>query len=71
MKKGKSAATCRPDEIHKLTRDNRNAGDFWMLCDGREVTIAEQPLGEQPKQTLSIPRKFFNRLLRGYTRVSK
>lgn len=49
------------DDCCKLRRDNTDAGDFWLMTDGYEVSIHEQVVGEHSKQAISVPRAEFNR----------
>jgi hypothetical protein len=64
-----SAANCKPDRMHTLPRDNWTSGDFWLLCDGAEVTLCAQKFGESPTAKVSIPRRQFNRLIAGYLKA--
>lgn len=59
------------DDCCELRRDSFDAGDFWILTDGFNVSIHEQKLGEHSKQTISVPRAEFNRLIRWYMREQK
>lgn len=54
-------------QVCSLRRDNKTADDFWMLIDGRDVTIVHQQQGTSPRASITIPRATFNRLVRWYT----
>lgn len=54
------------DQICELKRDNVESGDFWMLLGEGELTICEQKSGSNPEQSLTIPRKNFDALVRWY-----
>ncbi len=62
---------CRERDFLKISRDNLDAGDFWILSDGHTVSIHEQKSGEASKQEISVPREVFNKLVRWYVRPQK
>ena len=51
--------------------DNTSAGDFWILTDGCEVSLAAQKVGEPASEMISIPRAQFNKLIDWYMRDQK
>ena len=59
------------DDLCRITRDNFDAGEFWIITDSVEVTIAHQIAGEEAKAMVTIPRREFNRLIRWYMRPQK
>ncbi len=68
----RSLAECSTiDQICELRYDNRTHKDCWILSDGYRVTIAEQRVGESPTQSITIPRKTFNKLIEFYTRQQR
>lgn len=54
-----------------LRRDNKTAGDFWMLVGEDQVTLCHQAVGNPPVGDVTIPRAEFNRLLRWYLKPQK
>lgn len=58
-------------EVCQLQRDNYDAGDFWILTDGYEVSLAEQEVGSYPSQKITVPRAMFNRMVSWYMREQK
>ena len=48
--------------VCKLRRDHFEAGDFDITVDGCVVHLAEQKLGESPKQKIIMPRAVFAKL---------
>lgn len=54
------------NKVLKLKRDNISKGDYWILTDGTNVCICNQRSGEQATQSISIPSKYFNRLIEWY-----
>lgn len=59
------------NEICSIARDSTNVGDFSLICDSCSVTITEQKSGEAPKQSVSMKRATFNRLLLWYLKPSR
>lgn len=55
-------------QLCSLQRDNIDAGDFWIIADEADVTIAAQKTGEHPTERITIPRRYFNRLIDFYQR---
>jgi hypothetical protein len=67
MKRPQSLRTVRTDAATcRLPRDNWSYGDYWILGDNHEVTIAHQRTGEPSRAMFSIPRGTFNRLIDFY-----
>ena len=64
-----SLMECVGDEVatESLRRDNFDKGDFWIVCDGFTVTLAEQRVGESPSQTIRIPKTTFDFFVKRYT----
>lgn len=58
-------------QICEMPRDNLTAGDFWILTDGFNVSIAAQKTDESATVIVSIPRGEFNRMVRWYTKPVK
>lgn len=58
------------EQLCKMGRDNTTIEDFGFLVDAGSdyVYITEQPSGESPKQSITIPRKVFNRFVDFYLR---
>jgi hypothetical protein len=63
-----SPATCNETQLCRITRDNKDAGDFYIITDSYWVWLSEHKRGEQRKQRIEIPRKEFNKLIRWYLR---
>lgn len=59
------------DVCDRLRRDHKDVGDFWILTDGYRVTISEQKWGEKPKQSVTVSRDQFNRLIDWYLKDQK
>ena len=59
------------DQVCALRRDNFDAGDFWIITDGYNVSLAEQKVGEKSTGMVTIPRREFNRLVTWYMREQK
>lgn len=55
-------------QVCKLEYDNIDAGDFWLIYDGAEVTIAGQKLGEEPTQKISVPIREFRKLVKAFVK---
>ena len=53
-------------QICSLSRDNLDAGDFWILLDGNEIVLTEQGNGKPVKAQVKIPARHFARLARWY-----
>lgn len=56
--------------ICRIARDNTRSGDFSLITDGSTVSLSEQAAFESPKQSISMSRTKFNRLLRWYLKPS-
>ena len=54
------------DQMCELKRDNVESGDFWMLLGEDKITICEQKAGAKPTQSLTPPRKNFDKFARWY-----
>lgn len=52
--------------IVRMRSDNASAGDYWIIHDGSIVTLAHQKVGGMCTESVNIPRKDFNRLIRWY-----
>lgn len=55
------------EDAAQLKRDNFAKGDFWMLCDGVTVSIAEQRVGDSPTQSIRVPKATFDFFVKKYT----
>ena len=62
-----SLMECEGEDTEGLKRDNFEKGDFWITCDGYNVTITEQRLGESPRQSISVPKATFDYFVKKYT----
>lgn len=63
----KSLMECESDaDFVRLPRDNFSKDDYSLICDGFNVWLTEQVLGEQVKQEIQIPKKVFDYLIRKY-----
>ena len=59
------------DDLCKMVSDNFDADDHWILTDTYNVDIAQQAIGELPRQSINIPRKTFDKLVDWYMREQK
>lgn len=50
-----------------IKRDNFDKRNFWLVCDGFNVTLAEQRVGESPTQSIRIPKATFDYFVKKYT----
>lgn len=67
--KRRALSECKTlDEVCQLDRDNFTQGDYWLMFDGAEVTVAHQESGQRAKAMVSMPRAAFNALIRRYQR---
>jgi hypothetical protein len=64
--KKKSWRNATYDELCRMDRDNVSYGDFWIVTDTNEITIAKQKMGESCQASVSIPRRVFNRFVDQY-----
>jgi outer membrane receptor for ferric coprogen and ferric-rhodotorulic acid len=55
-------------ELLLLPRDGGTYANHWILSDGYTVSVVAQKPGEQPTQSITIPRRVFNALVRFYTK---
>ena len=63
---------CRSmEDVCQLRRDNYGIGDYWMCCDGYDVTVCHQKLGEAAQESCTIPMREFNHLVRQYTKPQR
>lgn len=67
----RSASESNLDQLCELGRDNWAYGNHWMLTDGYTVTVCAQKLGEKPTESITLPRRVFNALLKGYTQPQR
>ncbi len=67
----KSPANCTFKELVRIHSDNHDAGDFWILTDTNEVTIAAQKPGHPATAMVSIPRRKFNQLIAWYIKPQR
>ncbi len=58
---------CSFDQLCKLDRDNKAFGDFWVIVDGEEVTIHDQPEFQDAKQSITIPKATMRRIIKFLT----
>jgi hypothetical protein len=54
------------DELCDLKRDHVDAGDFWMITDGWQVTLANQASGHPTKASITLPRNVFDAFVDWY-----
>lgn len=54
------------EDICLLKHDSKVLGNYWLIADGYEVTILNQPKGQLPIAKISIPRKTFNKMIAFY-----
>ena len=67
MIKTKTPIECKTfNDICNMPRDNISIGDFWILTDGYEITIARQKEGHESEAKISIPKSVFNKFARWY-----
>jgi len=68
MKKTRTPIECNSlASICKIPRDSIDLPkDFWMITDGKTITIAKQELGKNPEQIISIPKSIFDSCVRWY-----
>lgn len=63
-----SLLECNNDyDVSQRKADNFTKDDFWIVCDGFTVTIAEQSVGGVPKQSIRVPKKTFDYFVQKYT----
>lgn len=63
-----SLLECKNDyDVAQRKADNFIKDDFWILCDGFTVTIAEQRSGEQATQAIRVPKATFDYFVKKYT----
>lgn len=53
-------------ELCSLKRDNVQRGDYWIITDGYQVSVAQQKLGEVASGMVSVPTDVFLRFVRWY-----
>ena len=54
------------DQICDLPRDNWVVGDYWMMLQEGEVTLAHQKNGEPAQFMVNIPRRVWHAFIRAY-----
>jgi hypothetical protein len=59
------------NELCQMRRDNFDTDNHWILTDTFRVTIAAQKLGEGATQSITVPRKTFDKLVDWYMREQK
>jgi hypothetical protein len=67
-KKTKSLMESDYNSVCTLQRDNYTYGEHWILSDGYNVTVTTQARFEAPKQSITMPRREFNKLIKFYTK---
>lgn len=69
MKKTISPRNCKTiEDVCNKRRDNFSTEKFWILADESSVTITEQKKGGEPNQSITIPKKDFDKLADWYYR---
>lgn len=53
-------------DIRAMPRDNVESGDFWMITDGCQVSLAQQQIGKSPTASIGVPRKVFDAFVDWY-----
>lgn len=74
MKKIKAPIDAKTfEQICALKRDNIDlqGGDWCFMVEEGMVTLTEQKIGEGPTHQVSIPRKYFDKVVRWYTTGKK
>lgn len=71
MKKSKAPLDCNFDELCRIRMDNKDAGEFWTLVDGNDVTFAEQHKGQSSSAMVTMPIPVFRKLLKFLTTPQK
>lgn len=54
------------DDLCRMKSDNYTAGDFWILVDPPNVTIAAQKTGEKATGMITMSRRQFDKLIAWY-----
>lgn len=63
-----SLLECKNDyDVAQRKQDNFLKGDFWILCDGFTVTLAEQRSGDSVTQSIRVPKATFDYFVKKYT----
>ena len=57
--------------VCRLKTDSFDVGNFWVLHGGNVISFAEQKLGHKATQTITIPKKTFDRMIAWYLREQK
>lgn len=55
-------------KVCRLKTDNHATKDYWIITDGWNVTICKQRSGESAVESMTIPLKDFNRLIKWYVK---
>jgi len=55
-------------KVCRLKTDNHATKDYWIITDGWNVTVCKQRSGESAEESMTIPLKDFNRLIRWYVK---
>lgn len=67
-----SPAKCRSHlDVCRLARDNYDTESGWILADHAEVTIAIQTSGEEPKESVTVPKAEFAKMVRWWLREQR
>ena len=61
-----SPATATFNQLCRISRDNKEVKDFSILTDGVNVHLTEQRVGSRPMQMFTLPRSYFNKLIKWY-----
>lgn len=55
-------------QLCALASDNWDTKDFWILTDGRQISIGKQKNGSPAEWIVNIPKKDFDKLIEWYTK---
>lgn len=55
-------------QVCRLESDNFDADGFWILHGINTISLAQQRLGEPCKESITIPKKEFDRMIEWYMR---
>lgn len=58
-------------KVCRLKSDNHSTKDYWIITDGCNVTVCKQRNGESAEESITIPLKDFNRLIKWYVKPQK
>ena len=71
MKKYSPRTANTNDKVCSLRRDNASYGDYWILVEENQLTIAWQVPGESAKAAITIDKKTFNKMIAFYQRPTR